>query len=119
MSLALWVAGVGTAIAGVVLTVLGRPLSALALTLTVLVGMINALWLERLLDRVLQPCRPRLKGTIGLLVARFALWGFLFAVLFLLRRHIQVWVVVVGVVIVLVGLAAVGWRGEQSGPEKG
>ncbi|HPC84770.1 MAG TPA: hypothetical protein P5234_15885 [Thermoanaerobaculaceae bacterium] len=119
MKVALWVAGMGTAIAGIMLTALGLPLSALALTLTVAVGMINALWLERLLGRVLQPGRPRLKGAVGLLVARFALWGFLFAVLYLLRRHIQVWVVAAGVVVVLVGLAAAGWRGEQSGPEKG
>lgn len=119
MKVAAWVAGTGTAVAGIVLTALGLPLSALALTLTVAVGMINALWLERLLGRVLQPGRPRFKGTIGLVVARFALWGFLFVVLFLLRRHIQVWVVAVGVAIVLVGLATVGWRGEQSGPGKG
>lgn len=119
MKVAVWVAGMATGVAGIVLTALGLPLSALALTLTAVVGMINALWLERLLGRVLQPGRPRFKGTIGLLVARFVLWGLLFAVLFVLRGHIQVWVVAVGVAIVLVGLAVAGWRGEQSSPGKG
>jgi predicted outer membrane lipoprotein len=118
--LALWVAGVLTAVAGVVLTTFGLPLSALALTLTVSVGIINALWLERLFSKVLQPGRARFsKGAVALLVARLALWGLLFAVLFLLRRHIQVWVVAVGVAIVLCGLATVGWRGEDSGSGKG
>lgn len=120
MRVAVWVAGIAMAVTGIVLTASGMPVSALALTLTVAVGMINALWLERVLLRVLQPDQARFgKGAIALLVARFALWGLLFAVLYLLRRHIQVWVVAVGVAIVLVGLAVAGWRGEEPGPGKG
>lgn len=120
MGPAVWVAGVLTAVCGSALTVLGRPVSALALTLTVGVGMINALWLDCLFGKVLQPGRPRFsKGAVALLVARLALWGLLFAVLFLLRRHFQVWVVAVGVVIVLGGLAAAGWNAEDQGSGKG
>lgn len=120
MKVAVWVAGIATAVAGIVLSAMDMAVSALALTLTVAVGMINALWLERVLLRVLQPGRARFgKGAVTLLVARFALWGLLFAVLFLLRRHIQVWVVAVGVGIVLVGLAVAGWRGEEPGSGKG
>jgi len=87
----------------------GRPWSALALTATAAVGMINGLWLEGLLEGMLQPGRPRMtRAVVGLLAARWALWGLLFAVLYLLRERIELWAVAVGVACFLVALGIAG-----------
>jgi len=111
--------GCGAA-AGLVLTLLDKPLSAFVLTLTVAVGIINALWLERLLELVLQPGRARFsRSAILLLIARMVLWGGLFAVVFLLRRRIEVWAVAVGIGCLLAGLAAAGVRGAGNGSRRG
>lgn len=112
-------AGLGAA-AGLALTLLDKPLSALVLTLTVAVGIINARWLERLLELVLQPGRARFSwGAVLLFVTRLALWGGLFAVVFLLRRRIEVWAVAVGIGCLLTGLAAAGMRGAGDGSRQG
>lgn len=112
-------ASLGTATA-LVLTLFDKPLSAFVLTLTVAVGIINALWLERLLELVLQPGRARFSWRAVLLfVARLMLWGGLFAVVFLLRRRIEVWAVAVGIGCLLAGLAAAGMRGAGDGSRQG
>ena len=58
---------------------LGKPWSALALTVTSAVGMINGLWLEGLLVGILQPGKARVgRGAVALLIGRWALWALLF-----------------------------------------
>ncbi len=99
---------------------LGKPWSALALTLTATVGMINGLWLERVLQGVLQPGRPRVtRAAAGLLVARWVLWGLLFAVLYLMRERVELWVVAVGVACVLFALGAAGTSVAADGGREG
>ncbi len=105
--------------AAAVVTWFGKPWSAFALTVTATVGMINGLWLERLLTRVLQPGRPRLtRGAVAALVGRFALWGLLFGLLYLLRERIELWAVAVGIGCFLVALAVAGLRDDGRGEEK-
>jgi len=105
-------AAVGLALAltfGIILILLDKPLSALVLTATAAVAIINGLWLERLLVNVLQPGRPRVsRGAVVLLVGRLLLWGALFGVLWLLREHVELWAVAVGLGCFLVALGAAG-----------
>jgi hypothetical protein len=90
---------------------LGKPWSALALTVTAAVGMINGLWLERLLAGVLQPSKARVTwGAAALLIARWALWGLLFGFLYLMRSRVELWAVAVGVGCFLAALASAGIR---------
>ena len=111
---ALRLAGVLTCLAGMAYSVLGKFVDVLVLTLTVGVGIINALWLERLLGRVLQPRRPRFGGpAVVLLVGRMALWGLLFGLLYVLRGRFAMWTVALGVGILLAALAAAAWRAED------
>jgi hypothetical protein len=109
---------------GVVLTLaaaslvvwLGKPWSALALTVTSAVGMINGLWLEGLLDGILQPGKARVaRGAVALLVARWVLWGLLFGFLYLVRRRVELWAVVAGVACFLVALAGAGMATAKPG----
>jgi len=87
----------------------GRPWSALALTATATVGMINGLWLEGLLEGMLQPGRPRMsRPVVFALAARWVLWGLLFAVLVLLRERVELWAVAVGVACFLVAIGVAG-----------
>ncbi len=97
----------------------GKPWSALALTVTAATGIINGLWLEGLLAGMLQPGRPRVtRAAAGLLVARWALWGLLFAVLYLMRERIELWSVAVGVACFLVALGVAGASaGDRNGRE--
>ncbi len=105
-------AAVGMALAlavGIVLILLDKPLSALALTATAAVAIINGLWLERLLVKVLQPGRPRVsRGAVVLLVVRLLLWGLLFGALYAARERIELWAVAVGLGCFLVALAVAG-----------
>jgi hypothetical protein len=88
---------------------LGKPWSALALTITAGVSMINGFWLEGLLTEILQPGRARLaRRAAVLLVARWALWGLLFAFLYVVRSRVEPWAVVAGVACFLVALAGAG-----------
>ena len=104
--------------AGAIVTWLGKPWSALALTVTTAVGMINGLWLEALLTRLLQPGRPRVtRGAVAVLVGRFALWGLLFGFLYLLRERIELWAVAVGIGCFLVALAVAGLHSDDRGEE--
>lgn len=98
---------------------LGKPWSALALTVTSAVGMINGLWLEELLAGILQPGKARMAwGAVMLLIARCALWGLLFGFLYLMRSRIELWAVAVGVGCFLAALASAGMRSpEHDGPE--
>ena len=106
-----------TAGAASVVTWFGKPWSALALTVTAGVGMINGLWLEGLLSAVLQPGKPRVtRGAVSVLAARFALWGLLFGFLYLLRERIEMWAVAVGIGCFLVALAGAGMRDEEGHP---
>jgi hypothetical protein len=102
--------GVGvTGTAAVVVWSLGRPVAAVVLTATAAVGMINAIWLEGALQRLLQPGGPRYsRGTVGLLLARWALWAVLFGVLYWFRRFVEVWAVAVGVGCFVIALASAG-----------
>lgn len=95
--------------AGIVLILLDKPLSALALTATAAVAIINGLWLERLLVKVLQPGRPRVsRGAVVLLLVRFGLWGLLFGAVYAAREWIELWAVAVGLGCFLVALAVAG-----------
>jgi hypothetical protein len=119
MRRALALAAVITVGAAALVTWMGKPWSALALTVTTAVGMINGLWLEGLLIRLLQPGRPRItRGAVALLVGRFALWGLLFGFLYLLRERIELWAVAVGIGCFLVALAVAGLRGDDREEEK-
>ena len=105
--------------AAAIVTWFGKPWSAFALTVTTAVGMINGLWLEALLTRLLQPGRPHItRGAIAVLVGRFALWGLLFGLLYLLRERIELWAVAVGIGCFLVALAVAGLRSDDRGEEK-
>jgi hypothetical protein len=95
-------------------TWLGKPWSALALTVTSAVGMINGLWLEGLLSKLLQPGKARVSPrALILLVARWVLWALLFGFLYLIRRRIELWAVVVGVTCFLAALWVAGVRVSQ------
>ena len=108
-----------TLVAAAIVDWLGKPWSALALTVTAAVGIINGLWLEGLLAGVLQPGRPRVtRAAAGLFAARWALWGLLFAVFYLMRERIELWSVAVGVACFLVALGVAGTRvADRSGRE--
>jgi hypothetical protein len=105
-------AGVGlgvTSVAAGVLFVEGYRWDAAVLTLTAVVGIINTLWLEGVLLRVLQPERPRFtRGAAAFFVGRLALWGLLFLVLFAIRDRFSMWAVAGGIACFLVGLGVVG-----------
>ncbi len=69
---------------------------------------------------MLQPGTPHLtRGAVGLLAARWALWGLLFVVWYLMRRRIELWAVAVGVACFLaaLGVASAGsaGRGRREG----
>ena len=99
---------------------LGKPWSALALTVTAAVGIINALLLESLLGRVLQPGTPHLtRGTVGLLAARWALWGGVFVAWYLMRKRIELWAVAVGVACSLAALGIASAGSATHGPRRG
>ena len=109
-----------TLAAAAVVDWLGKPWSALALTATATVGMINGLWLEGLLEGMLQPGRPRLsRPVVWTLAARWALWGLLFAVLYLLRERVELWAVAVGVACFLVAIAVAGTRAADHESREG
>ncbi len=116
-------AGIGFALAGLagfVLAAGGYRWDAVVLTGTAAVGIINALWLEGLLLRVLQPAKPRFsRAAVFILLGRFGLWALLFGVLYLLRRHVSIWAVVGGLGCFLVALAAAGVSGrpDRAGEE--
>ncbi|HUK13327.1 MAG TPA: hypothetical protein VLW17_08485 [Thermoanaerobaculaceae bacterium] len=110
-----------TAGAASVVTWAGKPWSAVALTMTAAVAMINGLWLEGLLATVLQPGRPRVtRGAVSVLAARYGLWGLLFVALYALRARIELWAVAVGIGCFLVALAAAGLKSDAGvrGEEK-
>ena len=99
---------------------LGKPWSALALTVAAGVGIINAIWLEGLLWGVLQPGAPHLtRGAIGVLAARWALWGLLFVVWYLMRKRIELWAVAVGVACSLAALGIASAGSATRGPQGG
>ncbi len=99
---------------------LGKPWSALALTVTSTVGMINGLWLEGLLAGILQPGKARVAwGAAALLIARWALWGLLFGFLYLLRSRVELWSVAVGVGCFLAALASAGLRTPEHDGREG
>jgi hypothetical protein len=105
-------AAVITSGASAVVVWLGKPWSALALILTACVAIINGLWLEGLLEQVLQPGRARFsRWAAALGIGRLALWGVLFWLLYLLGERVELWAVAVGVTCVLVALLGVGVAG--------
>jgi len=115
-----WIGLVLATVAGIVLVVLDRHVAALVLTLTAAVGIINTLWLEKALTSVLQPGRPRMsRRAVVLVVARLVLWGLLFAVIYVLRRQVDLWAVAAGMGCFLLALAFEGLTmgGEKPGEE--
>jgi hypothetical protein len=95
---------------------LGKPWSALALTVTAAVGMINGLWLEGLLVGMLQPGKARVtRGAVTVLIGRWALWGLLFVLLYLMRSRIELWAVAAGVACFLAALAGAAMRAPERG----
>jgi hypothetical protein len=112
-----WLGLVLAVAAGVVLVALDRPMSAFILTFTAAVGIINSLWLENALTRVLQPGRPRVsRGAALILLARLALWAVLFAVLYVLRDRVELWAVAAGMGCFLVALGLAGLKPETPRP---
>jgi hypothetical protein len=94
-----------TLVAASIVTWIGKPWSALALTLTASVGMINGLWLEKVLASVVQPGKARISpGALVVMAARWTLWAALFVFLYLVRSRIELWAVVVGIACFLVAL---------------
>lgn len=115
---AAWIGLALAAAAGLVSVVSDRPVSALVLTFTAAVGIINSLWLESLFLKVLQPGRPRVSRQAALLlVARLGLWGLLFAVLVAVRDRVELWAVAAGMGCFLVALALAGLRHPPPGEE--
>ena len=109
-----------TVAAASLVAALGKPWSALALTVTAAVGMINGLWLEGLLTGMLQPGKARVtRGTVAVLVARWALWGLLFVWLYLMRSRIELWAVAGGVACFLVALAGAALKAPERGGREG
>ena len=123
MTLGRRTAGIGlcfAAVAATILIVAGRRWDAAALTLTAVVGIINTLWLEGVLPRVLQPGKPRVsRGSAAIFVGRLVLWGLLFAALFAVRDRISLWAVVGGIACFLTALGVVGagWSADSPGEE--
>jgi hypothetical protein len=117
---ALTVAVPVTLAAAAVVNWLGKPWSALALTVTAAVGIINGFWLEGVLTGVLQPGKPRVtRAAAGLLIARWVLWGLLFVVLYLMRERIELWAVAVGVACFLLALGVAGTNAADRGGREG
>lgn len=116
-------AGIGLGLVGLVDLVLvpaGHRWDAGVLTCTAAVGIINGLWLEGLLLRVLQPVRPRYSlVAVLILMGRFGLWALLFLALYMVRQHVRLWAVVAGMGCFLIALAAagIGGRFERAGEE--
>lgn len=110
-------AGLGLGMAGLIalgLVTVGRRWDAFVLTTTTAVGIINTLWLEAVLARVLQPGVPRVsRGAVAVVVGRFALWVLLFAALYVIRDRVSVWAVAAGIGCFLAALALSG-AGRQS-----
>lgn len=105
------------AVIGVALTVtaaltvwaLGYERAAIVLTATAAVGIINGLWLEVALAKVLQPGQPRFAlAAVLQLVGRWVLWVVLFGVLFGLRKYVDVWAVALGMGCYVIALASAG-----------
>lgn len=106
------------AVAGAGLTLLDRPAEALALTVTAAVAIINGLWLEGALARVVQPGRPRYsRGAVARLIARWALWTILFAGLYVLRHRFGLWAVAAGIGCHVIGVVVVGARADAGRAE--
>ncbi len=107
-----------TVAAATVVWALGHEAAAVVLTATAAVGIINGLWLEGALARVLQPGRPRFSLSAVLqLAGRWALWAVLFGVLFGLKRYVDVWAVALGVGCYVIALASAGlWEGAGERP---
>lgn len=98
-----------TTCAGGVAWWLGERSAALVLTASAAVAIINGLWLEGALARVLQPGQPRFSlASVLQLTARWVLWGVFFAVLFALRSHVEGWAVAVGIGCYVIALASAG-----------
>lgn len=111
---AAWIGLLLACLAGLATTLLGRPLAALVLTVTAAVGIINSLWLERVMVRMLQPGRAQVaRSTALLILARIGLWGLLFAMLYVLRRDLELWAVAAGMGCFLVALALAGLGGGR------
>jgi len=109
-----------TLAAAAIVTGLGKPWSAFALTVTASVGMINGLWLERTLASVLQPGKARFSpGAVALTIARWALWVALFAFLYVLRKRVEWWAVLVGIACFLAALGGAAVRSSANGEGKG
>lgn len=98
-----------TTTAAITVWALGYERAAIVLTATAAVGIINGLWLEGALARVLQPGQPRFSLTAVLqLAGRWVLWAVLFGVLFGLRKYVDVWAVALGVGCYVIALASAG-----------
>ncbi len=98
----------------------GQPWNALALTVAATAAMINALLLESVLGRVLQPGAPHMtRGAAAVLAARWGVWVGLFVVWYLLRQRIALWAVAAGVTCYLAALGIAGASSDPRGPRKG
>lgn len=106
--------------AGAALLFFDLPWAALSLTLPAAIGIINTFWLEGIVATVLQPGRPKFsRWALGAVALRFGLWGVLFAVLYLLRRHVVPWAVAAGIGCYLVALAVAAAGTSEETPGEG
>jgi hypothetical protein len=100
--------------AAAVVALAGKPWSALALTASGAVAMINGLWLEGVLNKLLQPGKPRVSwGVVWVLFMRWALWVLLLLVVLALRSRVEAWVIAVGATCFLVAVTAAALRQDR------
>jgi hypothetical protein len=103
-----------TIAAAVVVALAGKPWSALILTASGAIAIINGIWLEGVLNKLLQPGKPRLSwGIAWALFARWALWGFLLLAVLALRSRVEAWVVAVGAGFFLIAVSAAAIRQDR------
>ncbi|MCS7181826.1 MAG: hypothetical protein NZ869_01765 [Thermoanaerobaculum sp.] len=108
-----WLSAGLVAVVGLGLVVLGQGKAALALTAAALVAMISALWLERVLTRVIQPGRLRLtKSLVWQGLSRLVFLVVAGAAFYVVRRQVEGWAVALGVTLAMVGWVWAGVRGR-------
>ena len=107
-------------LAATVTTAAGETWNALALTVTASAAMINALLLESVLGRVLQPGAPHMtRGAAAVFAARWGVWVGLLAAWYLLRHRVALWSIAAGFACYLLALGSAGAGAGSHGPRKG
>jgi hypothetical protein len=109
-----------TLAAATVVVWMGKPWSALVLTVTASISMINGLWLEKVLATVLQPGKPHVSpGALVVMAARWMLWAALFGFVYVVRGRVELWAVVGGIACFLCALGGAAATASRQGDEEG